>query len=77
MMIEDLELSFNGLFSFRRYWLEWELGLILLPWEWEIFWREENEWGRIEACFGPFYMDIYRGTKKDLREIEIGLLLED
>lgn len=69
MRIEDLSLVLNGLVSLGRYWLEWELAFILLPWEWEVFVREEREWGRLEACLGPFYIDLYRGIERDLGEL--------
>lgn len=68
MMLEDLSLALNGLASFERYWLEWELAFLLLPWEWEIFKRRGP--GRLEACFGPFYIDVSLGIEMTLEELE-------
>ena len=68
MRIESVDLTFSGSIHIGKRWLDCELGFFLLPWEWEVFRRKES--GRIEACFGPFYIDVYWGIKRDLGELE-------
>jgi len=60
--IESVAFSLDGTIYLGRRWLDCELALILLPWEWEIFRRREL--GRLEVCLGPFYVDVYWGTRR-------------
>lgn len=63
MRIEDVDLTLSGSIHIRKRYLDCELGLFLLPWEWEVFKRREL--GRLEACLGPFYIDLYWGVERD------------